>query len=66
MYEKILFLEMYAIVQKASDKISPIYLVDEFIIRRCLFLMLLNEMRILGESNVLPFLFLVLIKGMQR
>ena len=33
---------------------------------RCLFLMLLNEMRILGKSNVLPFLFLVLIKGMRR
>ena len=28
--------------------------------------MLLNEMKILGESNVLPFLFLVLIKGMRR
>ena len=33
---------------------------------RCLFLMLLNEMRILGESNVSAFLFLVLIKGMRK
>ena len=41
-------------------RVSPIYLANEFAV---LFLVLLNEMRMLGKSNALPFLFLVLIKG---
>ena len=67
---------LYAIVQIASalwatarllvTRVSSTYLVDEFMFSRCLFLILLNEMRIVGESNVLPFLFMVLIKGMRR
>ena len=39
----------------------PIYLVDEFVF---LFLVLLNEMGMLGKSNALPFFFRVLIKKM--
>ena len=67
---------LYAIVQIASalwstpqllaTRVNPTYLVDEFMFSRCFFLILLNEMRIVGESNVLPLLFLVLIKGMRR
>ena len=40
-----------------------IFPVDEFI---PLFPVLLKELRMLGESKVLSFLFLVLIKGMRR
>ena len=48
--------------QLLVTRVSPIYLVDEFTF---LLLVLLNEMKMLGESNVLSFfLFLVLIKGM--
>ena len=36
-------------------------MVDEFAF---LFLVLLNEIRMLGKSSALPFLFLVLIRGM--
>ena len=36
-------------------------MVDEFAL---LFLVLLNEIRMLGKSSALPFLFLVLIRGM--
>ena len=57
---------LWATSRLLVTRVSPIYLVDDFMFSRCLFLMLLNEMRILGESNVLPFLFLVLIKGMRR
>ena len=35
-------------------------MVDEFAL---LFLVLLNEIRMLGKSSALPFLFLVLIRG---
>ena len=76
MYKKILVLEIYAVVQIASalwatarllvTRVSATYLVDEFMFSRCLFLILLNEMRILGESNVLRFLLLVLMKGMRK
>ena len=55
---------LYAIVQIALvlsatarllvTRVSSTYLVDEFMFSRCLFLILLNEMRIVGESNVLP------------
>ena len=38
--------------QLLVTRVSPIYLVDEFTF---LLLVLLNEMKMLGESNVLPF-----------
>ena len=52
-----------ATAQLLVTRVSPIYVVDEFTF---FFLVLLNKMRMLGKSNVLPFLFLVLIKGMGR
>ena len=64
---------LWTTAQLLVTRVSPIYLVEEFAF---LFLVLLNEMRMLGESkmllnemrmpdksNVLPFFFLVLIKG---
>ena len=39
--------------------VSPIYLLDEFI---SLLQLLTKELRMLGESKILPFLLLVLIK----
>ena len=44
-------------------RVSPIYLVDDF---SFLFLVLLKEMRTLGEYKILSFLLLVLIKGMEK
>ena len=52
---------LWAIARRLVTHASAIYLLDEFIF---LFLVLLKEMRILGECKVLSFLFLVLIKGM--
>ena len=49
--------------QLLVTRVSPAYLVDEFTF---LFLVLLNEMRMLGKSSVLPFLFLFLIKRTGR
>ena len=57
---------LWATARLLITYVSPIYLVDDFMFSRCLFLMLLNKMRILGESNVSAFLLLVLIKGMRK
>ena len=54
---------LWATAQLLVPRISPIYLVDEFVF---LFLVLLKEMRMLSEYKVLPFLVLVLIKRMRR
>ena len=53
---------LLATAQLLLARICPIYLEDELIF---LFLVLLKEMRMLGESNVLPVLSLVLIKGIR-
>ena len=47
----------------AWSHVTPVYLVFEFIF---LFLVLLKEMWTLGESRVLSFLFLVLVKEVRR
>ena len=53
---------LLATAQLLLARVCPIYLEDELIF---LFLVLLKEMRMLGESNVLPVLSLVLIKGIR-
>ena len=54
---------LWATARLLVTLVNPIYLVDEFIF---LFLVLLKEMKTLGESKVLSFLFLVLIERMRR
>ena len=53
---------LLATAQLLLARVCPIYLEDELIF---LFLVLLKEMRMLGESNVLPVLSLVLIEGIR-
>ena len=53
----------WVIAQLLVTRFSSFYVVDDFSI---LFTVLLKEMKILSESKLLTFLFLVLIKGMWR